>query len=406
MEVEAVPLPSGDFSKRLPSVTTRQDGRFSYIILPGAKYTLQGQGGGLMYAVLAGDLAIEPGQTIDLGDLRIGSDGKVMEKPASDAAATPNAGETGLPDDSSESATAEPRTTTAEAKVQPQSARSYSGRVTDTDGQPIAGAAVWMAFYTGEAEHEQLLRTVATYNQDGQFRFTLDPEARRLIDAARSPWQGQLIAVAPAHGVDWLPRGVFEDDPVLTSGRDEMIAHLTSTIGAERLESRSLRLQPASRPVRGQLVDLEGRPRPNVVVRVESVMQPDVPLLLQAFEEKSKQRYFDAVNRTSVGGDIDRLHVYQLFPPVTTDADGRFELTGIGEDQLANLSINAPGVEAQVIHILGRPIESARLPHFDRYPGGAKDVFYGWDFTHAVGPSIPVVGVVKEFDSGKPIANT
>lgn len=401
MVLEAVPLPSGDFARHLPKITTNQDGRFTYEILPGAKYTLQGRGGGFVYVALARDLAVKPGQKIDLGDLRISDNGEVMQKPdAKPAAAKSPAREQTAVAKGKDEKQSRP------ANSQAQPARTYSGRVTDTDGQPLTGAKVWLSIYAGEAEHEQMLRAVATSDQDGQFRFSLDSDVRRFINAAPGYWwSAKLVAVAPHHGIDWLPLPVFEDDPANTSGRDEMSAHLTSKIGALRLKSRSLRLRSAGRPVHGQLVDLEGRPLPNVVVRVESVMQPDVRLLLQAFEEHSKDRYFEAVN-AAIGGSINALHLVRLFPPVTTDADGRFELAGIGDDQLATLSINGASVEARLVHVLGRSIEPARIPHFDSYPGGAKDAFYGWDFSHAVGPSIPVEGVVKDFDTREPVANT
>ena len=401
MVIEATPLPGGDYARRLATVTSDAEGRFEYQLLPGAKYLVAGRGGGFDYVVLAREHTIKPGRKIDLGDLRIDEDGEVMNKPDGGDAA---AGDPATREQNAATAsTNEKQNRQANQQAPPE--RTYSGSVTDTDGKPLAGATVWLSLSTGEEEDETLLRTVATSEQNGAFRFTLDPEIRLAIDAAPSYWWlAKLVAVAPDHGIAWLPLPVFEDDPANTPQRDTWKAHLTSRIGAQRLESRSLQLRSAQQPVRGRLVDLEGRPLPGVTLRVESVMHPDVQLLLQAFQENSKDRYYEAVNATSVGGGITRSQLHQLFPPVTTDADGRFELSGIGNDQLVALTIHAPGVESRVIHVLGRSMKPASVPH---WPGstGSKDVFYGWNVAHAVGPSIPVEGVVKDFDTGEPVAN-
>ena len=46
----------------------------------------------------------------------------------------------------------------------------------------------------------------------------------------------------------------------------------------------------------------------------------------------------------------------------------------------------------------------ARVPHI---PGGtSQDIYAGLEFSHAVGPSVPLRGVVKDFDSGVPIPVT
>ncbi len=50
-------------------------------------------------------------------------------------------------------------------------------------------------------------------------------------------------------------------------------------------------------------------------------------------------------------------------------------------------------------------METVSLPHIAQNPGGAKDVFVGRDFTYAVGPSVPVEGVVTDYDTGEPVAN-
>jgi hypothetical protein len=135
---------------------------------------------------------------------------------------------------------------------------------------------------------------------------------------------------------------------------------------------------------------------------VESLRQPDVHRLLKAFEMSWKREVNEAL---SVGGELARSELQKLIPPVTTDENGEFELRGIGDDQLVTLVFAADRVEAHPLYVLGREMEMVSLPHIVNYPGGAKDVFVGRDFTYALGPSAPVEGVVTDYDTGEPIPN-
>ncbi|MFO1092781.1 MAG: carboxypeptidase-like regulatory domain-containing protein [Planctomycetaceae bacterium] len=413
-------------------VGTNAKGEFTVELLAGDTYHLLARGE--KYNYLAKDLAAKPGESIDLGDLVIDPQGEnwkdavpkrapivtnaatsaavrqMESKPVKSGASSRQPG--GVTEAVevvvTNGAQAQEPVTDATSKADGREhAGTFSGRVTDSTGQPLSGATIWLAINSGAEEREPMLKEVATSDKNGRFQFTLDAELQGAIgDAASSWWVGSLLAVAPGHGFDWMPLGVFQDGGAQDSERDEMKAHLLKAVGKDRLESRLLVLRRADRPVRGQLFDLEGRPLANVAVRVEAVSQPDVRLLLQALQEKSKQRYYDAVNATGAAGSITREHAHRLYPPVTTDASGRFELMGIGDDQLASLTIHGAGVESQVINVIGRTMSPARLPHLDAYPGGAKEAYYGRDFSHAVGPSVPIVGVVKEADSGAPVPNT
>jgi hypothetical protein len=70
--VEIWVLPSGDFSKRLPTATTDVQGRFECTLLPGAAYDLVAQGARIdTIAEVARDVSIERGQVKDLGDVTL-----------------------------------------------------------------------------------------------------------------------------------------------------------------------------------------------------------------------------------------------------------------------------------------------------------------------------------------------
>ena len=70
-------MPFGDFGQHLQTVATDADGRFQTTLLPGCKYTFAGMGGGFQYAEIVHELQIQPGETKDLGTLKLDKDGKV-----------------------------------------------------------------------------------------------------------------------------------------------------------------------------------------------------------------------------------------------------------------------------------------------------------------------------------------
>jgi len=118
-------------------------------------------------------------------------------------------------------------------------------------------------------------------------------------------------------------------------------------------------VRPESQPVRGRLVDLEGNALPNVKVSVESLDQPSIAALLNAFEKSWKQGVYDALNVTSWGmGGIARTELQKLIPAVKTNQNGEFELRGIGDDQLASLVLDADGVAAGPVNVLGRKMKT------------------------------------------------
>jgi hypothetical protein len=71
-------LPRGDFSMRLPNVTTDAEGKFKITLLPGCSYGLSGQGAGFRFVSFADEVSVEPAETKDLGTLTVGVDGKIV----------------------------------------------------------------------------------------------------------------------------------------------------------------------------------------------------------------------------------------------------------------------------------------------------------------------------------------
>lgn len=285
--------------------------------------------------------------------------------------------------------------------------KEYHGKVVGADGQPLAGAEIWFAVLPYESPGspaQGTLRRMAASDSQGDFSFRLKPieNADQFpIDWTLFAW---LAAKAPGHGYDWVPLRGFENGPV-ASGERITLWQKIDDVSRGRSASRTLKL-PREAPVHGRLVDLEGRPLKGVAVSVERIQNANRALLREGFAKASRNTVDKALRTTAFGtSSLDRRDWQALIPPVKTDDNGDFSLSGLGRDQVATVTLSGKRVEAKRFFIVGTEMETKLVPHLSMYPNGAKDTFVGVSFSHAVGPAIPVSGVVTEFKTGEPIAN-
>jgi hypothetical protein len=326
---------------------------------------------------------------------------KAAASPKTDSAATADAAKPRAPKSSDQAQAAQ---TNVAAKE-----REYLGKVVGADGQPLAGAEIWFSVSPYESPSkpaQSILRQVAASDSKGEFSFRLKPlENTEALPLGWSQFT-TLVAKAPGHGCDWLPLQVFEQDPDSSDKRLTLERKIDELLGQGRFASRTLKLPREAGPVRGRLVDLEGRPLKGVAVSVEQIQFADLAALREGFETGSRDMVDKSLRaRTLPLGSINRHNWQALVPPVKTDDNGEFSLAGLGRDQLATVTLAGQRVEAERFFIVGTEMETQRLPHITMFPKGAMDGFVGVNFTLAVGPAVPVSGVVSEFKSGKPIAN-
>jgi RNA polymerase sigma factor (sigma-70 family) len=229
------------------------------------------------------------------------------------------------------------------------------GRVLDPQGKPVPGAAVMVSARAkmsgraiGLAAMSQVVIGHAGADESGRFR----------LDAPRtsSTRDDQFIAVAraPGYGVGWSEIDPDEDQPAADiSLRPEQI-------------------------IEGRLFDLQGRPVQGVVVSVSSVLRVLVP------GSTSRDLLPNRVEGPSYWWA--RVNDAPAWPkPARTDADGRFELHGLGRRVRAQLSIIDPRFALQTIDLETDDTS------------GAKSI------TMALQPAKVFIGRVTYADSGKPV---
>ena len=252
---------------------------------------------------------------------------------------------------------------------------AYSGRVLGPDGKPVAGAKLYLtpAGYLHKAFPSP---EYATTGRDGRFTFT--------VPKAKFGDQANVVAASAAgYGAGWVnvPAKGKRDDLTIQLVEDDV-------------------------PITGQIVDLEGKPIRGVtltVLQINAAAGEDLDPWLEAAKAKKGQR-LDLEQR------FLKRHTIALSPKVTTDAEGRFRLTGIGRNRLAWVQLDGPTIASQQFGILTRPGKTMEVREYEisADPQNREQpvvaTYYGATFKHAAAPTRPIVGVVRDKDTKKPLA--
>ena len=266
---------------------------------------------------------------------------------------------------------------------------SIAGRVLDPDGAPLPAAKIYVrhSHWFDRGEESRAIEQPTTAGPDGRFRIDLDPSKSDAPIGDGPPWHAAMIAaVAPGYGPAWITAGEAVQG------------------GAE------LRLVRDDLPIRGRVLDSQARPVAGAAIRVEFLGLTRDGVDLDGLLASGKLDWD--------GSMVPTIRRPQWPSPtwigrdgrVTTDADGRFELKGLGRDRAALLRIEGPGIEYGRIAVLDRASRGTRrVPGqspltFDSVNGEMGLGLYASSFEHAVGPGKPIAGVVKLKGTGRPLA--
>lgn len=148
--------------------------------------------------------------------------------------------------------------------------------------------------------------------------------------------------------------------------------------------------------VEGRILDLEGRPVAGATVSVKYVQSPP---------EGKLDAWIDEVKR--LGKQSFGLAVVASAAPrpafsATTGRDGRFRIDDMPRDGIATASVAGPGIETSEVYILTRDIPTIRVKDSQSI-SGQTIVYYGARFEHAAAPTRPIVGMIRDKDTGAPI---
>jgi len=263
-------------------------------------------------------------------------------------------------------------------------------RILDPDGKPAAGAAVYRSSTAMlYLDHEPRTAALETRTgPDGSFRLSpddakaaLDGKARLVVtpdDAKAALRKARFVVTAEGCGPAFVEQSTGDGMKVLHLVKDDV-------------------------PIRGRVIDIQGRPVAGATIQVVGILWYPVGNLdewLSALKtEKAAYPVQYRMLRSWYSDDIP-----SIFPAVTADREGRFTLTGIGRERIASLLVSGPGIETRLEFAVTRDMPAVKVADFDPQNDGRDITYHGASFDLVGGPGLEIVGTVRDKDTGEPLA--
>jgi RNA polymerase sigma factor (sigma-70 family) len=260
-------------------------------------------------------------------------------------------------------------------KVEANDTVEVSGRVLDPDGKPVQGAKLVFLYASTEKVPEKVW---ATSTADGRFHFSVPKSIENDVWSGNAWDYTHVVAAADGYGF------------------------AVARVRPEASRDMTLRLVKDDVPIQGRVLDLQGKPVAGVTVRIDDQfylpMKGDLTAWLEGLKaNKQKLVYMDLPDFMHVASPAFAT----LFPPITTGADGRFTLKGIGRERVVSLRFQGPTIATKKIMAMTRPVETIRLAL--KQPR-ITYTYYGARFDFVPVPTRPIEGVVRDKETGKPLA--
>jgi RNA polymerase sigma factor (sigma-70 family) len=260
------------------------------------------------------------------------------------------------------------------------------GRVLDPDGNPAPGAKVVFHQRRPRGQPADFFPgpLTGTTDADGRFRFVATVHFN-----------------APAN----------DNRPMLTvtahlAGRGP--AATVETGSPDELKECTLRLVPDDVPIRGRVLNLEGKPVAGITVRPVAVVGNAVNDLSKWAKAIETDTWSDLPRdqRTEI---VFSAAAAGLTQTAMTDKEGRFALTGIGRERIVVLRLDGPGIATCLVNAM----TSARPAVRGTHPVRGRDFqvrneplvyAYGATFDYITAPPMLLEGTVSDQDTGTPLA--
>ena len=251
----------------------------------------------------------------------------------------------------------------------------FRGQVLGPDNQPVVGAKLSLGDLKRERAGEPTVWS--TTDASGRFDFSV---AKTQYEGPEPDvmWRSvPIVASAEGYGPDWRDSSTVKPGAGVT-----------------------LRLVKDDVPIEGRVLDLEGRPVVGAKVTVAGLSAPagnDLEPYLKLVRE-------DPVEASNYNFEKGLGAVAQIpgqVGSVTTGADGRFRIGGLGRDRVVSLDIEGPDIQSARVTVMTRAsgpvVTEPGKNHTVRILGARSD--------HLIPPGRTVTGVIRDKVTGKPIAD-
>ena len=244
------------------------------------------------------------------------------------------------------------------------------GRVVDPDGRAVAGATL-RAFHPN---HEVRPAPEATSGSDGHFFMRVEPWRRNSAYRPRDAMFPWVVATAPGFGPGWA-------SAVREPGAPGEVV---------------IRLVEDGPPIEGRVVDLEGRPVAGARVKAGQ------------FWFARDDRLSDWLAKAAdagIQGPWQGLDQLPAAIAATTGPDGRFRLAGIGRDRIVELLISGPTIATAQLYVLNRDGTAILNVNSQTMASErSRTTYHARRFEYVAAPTKPIQGIVRDKDTGRPIA--
>lgn len=252
---------------------------------------------------------------------------------------------------------------------------TYSGRVFGPNGKPLKQVSVRLLPPQGFAGANQTKR--ATSDDDGRFRFSISKSELDSLVGPRRSESPRIVADAPGFGPDWKN--------VSPKGQTQL----------------TFRLGKDDKPIRGRIVTLEGKPVAAATIRVKAV---------HCGPATSLSKFLESIKDGSHSGKFEQFKKHWNGPlpgqaeSVTTDADGRFRIAGLGRDRLIQLVVSGKNIATGAATVMTRdspPGETLQLNCVSCHPAMVySDRVYDASFDLVAPPGLTIRGTVRDKETG------
>jgi protocatechuate 3,4-dioxygenase beta subunit len=273
-----------------------------------------------------------------------------------------------------------------------------SGRVLDPDGKPVARAKVVLHQRRPNQESPDFFPAPVTETTDADGRFRFSANVHRNAPTREYPPMLALTAHVPGYG----PAAIETKSP-------------------DELKDRTLRLVKDDVPIRGRILNLEGRPIVGVTVRPVAVVATaagDLGRLIEAIE--TNKNLWEDLPKDCYPHIVFPAAAAGLTQTTKTDNEGKFTLSGFGRERIVVLRLDGPTIETSLLNAMTRKGPTVRASR--SRPGGGRAFgvptppkalheppatyvyTHGNPFDFAPGLGMVLEGTVRDQDTGKPIA--